>query len=65
MNSKNNPVDISYFRLSLLDFLRESHPKRLPDEPFISARSEAAAETYAQAAGLPRFKSKDMLTIVN
>jgi hypothetical protein len=50
MNSKNNPADISYFRLSLLDFLRESHPKRLPDEPFISARSEAAAETYAQAA---------------
>jgi hypothetical protein len=49
MNSKNNIPDISYFRLSLMDFLRESHPERLPDNSFITARSEAAAETYTQA----------------
>lgn len=49
MNSKNNIPDLSYYRLSLMDFLRESHPERLKDEPFISARTEAAAETYAQA----------------
>jgi hypothetical protein len=48
MNSKNNIPDISYYRLSLMDFLRESHPERFADTGFITARSEAAAETYAQ-----------------
>jgi hypothetical protein len=49
MNSKNAIPDISYFRLSLTDFLKESHPESLADTAFISTRSEAAAETYAQA----------------
>jgi len=48
MNSNNIP-DLSYYKLSLVDFLRESHPERLGDDRFISARSEIAAETYAQA----------------
>jgi hypothetical protein len=29
MNSKNYPADLSYFRLLLVDFLRESHPHRV------------------------------------
>lgn len=45
----DNIPDLSCFRLSLADFLRESHPERLNDKRFISARSEMAAETYAQA----------------
>jgi hypothetical protein len=49
MNSKNKTPDISYYRLSLTDFLKESHPERLIDTDFISARSAAAAETYSQA----------------
>jgi hypothetical protein len=49
MNSKNNAPDISYYRLSLTDFLRESHPELLIDNAFIAERSEAAAETYSQA----------------
>jgi hypothetical protein len=50
MNSKNNPApDISYFRLSLTDFLRESHPERLKDNRFIIACADAAAEAYGQA----------------
>jgi hypothetical protein len=48
MNGKNAIPDISYFRLSLMDFLRESHPELLIDNAFISARAEAAAETYSQ-----------------
>jgi hypothetical protein len=31
-----------------MDFLRESHPELLTDNAFISARAEAAAETYSQ-----------------
>jgi hypothetical protein len=49
MNSKNKTPDISYYRLSLTDFLRESHPELLIDNTFISVRAEAAAETYSQA----------------
>jgi hypothetical protein len=49
MNSKNNVPDISYYRLSLTDFLKESHPELLIDKSFIATRAEAAAETYSQA----------------
>jgi hypothetical protein len=50
MNSKNNHApDISYFRLSLIDFLRESYPERLEDNSFILACTEAATEAYEQA----------------
>jgi hypothetical protein len=49
MNSKNAIPDISYFRLSLTDFIRESHPELLADTAFIATRAEAAAETYSQA----------------
>jgi hypothetical protein len=49
MNSRNSIPDISYFRLSLVDFLRESHPERLDDDRFIAARADTTAEIYAQA----------------
>ncbi|MDR1666738.1 MAG: DUF1896 domain-containing protein [Bacteroidales bacterium] len=50
MNSKNNIPDITYFRLSLVDFLRESHPHLVNDRKFITARAEAALEAYEKAA---------------
>jgi len=46
MNSNNNPADISFFRLLLVDFLRESHPQLLDDEKFIAARNQAALDIY-------------------
>jgi hypothetical protein len=49
MNNKNSIPDMSYFRLSLEDFLRESYPERLNDDRFITARADAAAEIYATA----------------
>jgi hypothetical protein len=49
MNSKKNNADISYFRLSLIDFLRESHPERVKDNRFILACTDAATEAYEQA----------------
>jgi hypothetical protein len=49
MNSKNKISDISYFRLSLTDFLRESHPHLVNDRKFITARTDAALDTYEQA----------------
>jgi hypothetical protein len=49
MSSKNDHFDISYYRLSLTDFLRESHPELFFDNNFIAVRSEAATEAYSQA----------------
>ena len=46
---KSHAPDISYFRLSLVDFLKESHPERLKDNRFIIARTEMATEAYEQA----------------
>jgi hypothetical protein len=49
MNSKSNIPDISYFRLSLVDFLHESHPHLVNDRKFIAARTETALNTYEKA----------------
>ena len=51
MNRKynNHAPDISYFRLSLIEFLKESHPELLKDNRFIIACTDAAIETYEQA----------------
>jgi hypothetical protein len=46
--NKNYPADISFFRLSLLEFLRESFPELLYDEKFINARTEVALDAYEQ-----------------
>ena len=48
MNSKDNIPELSYYRLSLLAFLRESHPELLNEERFINSRANAAVETYAK-----------------
>ncbi|ULB35749.1 DUF1896 domain-containing protein [Proteiniphilum propionicum] len=40
---------LSYYRLSLLSFLKESHPQLLSDRDFIVARSDSAAEAYSEA----------------
>jgi hypothetical protein len=47
MNAKNYPADLSYFRLLLVDFLRESHPQLLDDEKFIAAHNQVALDIYA------------------
>ena len=49
MNRKNHSSDISYFRLSLIEFLKESHPERLKDKRFIISCTNAATEAYEQA----------------
>ena len=49
MNSTNSIPDISYYRLLLVELLRESHPERLDDKRFVDTRTEAAADTYSKA----------------
>jgi len=49
MNNKTHAPDISYFRLSLMAFLTESHPERMEDNRFILSCADAATESYEQA----------------
>ena len=48
-NSNKQKPDISYFRLSLVQFLNENFPLLSLDNNFISSRSEAASQEYEQA----------------
>lgn len=43
------PQELSYFRLSLLSFLRDSHPNLVNDTKLIASRGDAAAEAYSAA----------------
>jgi hypothetical protein len=45
--SKSTAVELSWFRLSLLSYLRESHPDKAADRKFIASRGDAAAEAYS------------------
>ena len=46
---KSTAVEMSYFRLSLLSYLRDSHPEKAIDKQFIASRGDAAAEAYSAA----------------
>lgn len=44
---KSKAVEMSYFRLSLLSYLRDWHPGKAADGQFIASRGDAAAEAYS------------------
>ncbi|MDR0231391.1 MAG: DUF1896 domain-containing protein [Dysgonamonadaceae bacterium] len=41
--------ELSYFRLSLLSYLHDSHPGLVANDAFIATRGDAAAEAYSAA----------------
>ena len=41
-------IRFSYYELSLLSFLRESHPEKADDIPFVKERAAAASEAYPE-----------------
>ena len=45
--NKSTAVELSWFRLSLLSYLRESHPDKAADRQFITSRGDAAAQVYS------------------
>ena len=47
--SEQQPQELSYYRLLLLSFLRESHPELVGDSNFIAARADSAAEEYSES----------------
>ena len=42
------PDELSYYRLTLLSFLRESHPDLADDESFVATRSTMPPKPSAQ-----------------
>ena len=46
---KKNKQELSYYRLLLLSYLKESFPEKADDRDFINLRAELAAESYANA----------------
>lgn len=49
MNIDNESRELSYYRLTLLAFLKESHPEKVSDTTFISVRAEIASQAYSDA----------------
>lgn len=49
MKRNNTPMELSYYRLSLLSFLKESHPELADDFEFIKTRADEAVESYSNA----------------
>ncbi|WP_372934794.1 DUF1896 family protein [Mariniphaga sediminis] len=45
----NSYQEISWFRLSLLHFLFESHPELTDDRDLLNTRSDLASKTYSEA----------------
>lgn len=46
---KTTTYDFSYFKLSLLAYLKESHPNLVEDDKFVQARADEALEVYTSA----------------
>jgi Domain of unknown function (DUF1896) len=49
MNNKNKQLELSYYGLYLLAFLKENHPDKASDTSFIEARSSLATDNFEQA----------------
>lgn len=62
MSDKRIPLseELSYYGLSLLSFLRESHPTLANDASFITERADSAAEAYSEAirAGMSHIEAE-------
>ena len=48
MNKNIKTLELSYYRLTLQSFLKESHPELANDAEFIASRGDLAAQTYSQ-----------------
>ena len=62
--TKNNPSprgELSYYGLSLLSYLRDSHPDKVGDRAFITGRADRAAEIYSQTiqSGLTHIEAEE------
>lgn len=61
-NSNPESAELSYFRLSLLSFFKESHPNKLNDSKFIATRGDMATEAYSETikSGLDHIQASEI-----
>lgn len=61
-NSNLEPAEMSYFRLNLLSFLRDSYPDKVDNLSFIAGRGDMAAESYSEAikSGLDHIQASEI-----
>lgn len=62
--TKNNSSpggELSYYRLSLLSYLGDSHPDKTGDKAFITKRADRASEIYSEAiqSGLTHIEAEE------
>lgn len=48
-NNQNNTMELSYYRLTLLFYLKEFHPHLASDTEFIKTRADEASEVHSNA----------------
>ncbi|MBN9302538.1 MAG: DUF1896 domain-containing protein [Dysgonomonas mossii] len=58
-------MELSYYRLSLLSFLKESHPTLVSNADFIKSRADEAAEAYSNAIkeGLSHIEAEELANL--
>ena len=65
MKQNKNPMELSYYRLTLLSFLKESHPHLAANTNFIKTRADEAAESYSNAIkdGLSQTEAEELANL--
>lgn len=62
---QNKPMELSYYRLTLLSYLKESHPQLSTDDNFIKTRVDEASESYSNAIkdGLSQIEAEELANL--
>lgn len=65
MKQNNAPMQLSYYRLTLLSYLKESHPLLATDTIFIKTRADDAAQVHANAIkeGLSQSQAEELANL--
>ena len=61
-NNSSPKGELSYYGLSLLSYLNDSHPHKTSDKSFITKRADLAAEVYSEAIrnGLTHIEAEEL-----
>ncbi len=61
-NNSSPKGELSYYGLSLLSYLSDSHPDKTGDKSFITKRADLAAEAYSEAirSGLTHIEAEEL-----
>lgn len=64
-NNQNNIMELSYYRLTLLSYLKECHPHLASDTDFIKTRANEASEAYSDAVkeGLSQTEAEELANL--